>query len=52
MTEPTDVTDEIDKYRHHITPGMTPGDFAQLLPEHLRRPYWEAWLDEWFTADD
>jgi hypothetical protein len=46
----TDI-EEIERLRsEHGRPGMTAGEFAELLPEHLRRPYWRMKLDEWFRA--
>lgn len=40
---------EIERLRQELgEPGMTAGEFAPLLPEHLRRPYWRMKLDQWF----
>lgn len=46
----TDI-EEIEQLRNkHARPGMTAGEFAELLPEHLRRPYWRMKIDEWFRT--
>lgn len=45
-----DVAAEIQQYRERLaTPEMTAGEFNDLLPEHLRVPYWEMKLDELFS---
>ncbi len=42
-----DVTAEIEEHRSRLaTPGMTAGEFAALLPEHLRQPYWHMKIAE------
>ena len=48
MPEPTpEELAEIEHYRRlYVTPNMPAGEFAELLPEHLRRPYWALKLDE------
>lgn len=44
--------DEIERLRKsHATPGMTAGEFAELLPEHLRQPYWHSKIAEYVAAE-
>jgi hypothetical protein len=31
-------------------PGITVGEAAPLLPEHLRQPFWERAVDRYLTA--
>jgi hypothetical protein len=39
--------DEIDRLRTELgRPGMTAGEFAELLPEHLRQPYWRTKIEQ------
>jgi hypothetical protein len=43
----SDLAAEIEGYRARlVTPGMTAGEFAALLPEHLRGPYWNVKIGE------
>jgi hypothetical protein len=43
---------EIEEYRRkYVTPGMTAGQFSQLLPEHLQRPYWAQKIEELLDSD-
>lgn len=40
---------EIERLRvKHVRPGMTAGEFAELLPEHLRQPYWRTRIERWY----
>jgi hypothetical protein len=40
--------DEIERLRRELgRPGMTAGEFAELLPEHLRQPYWHTKIEQW-----
>lgn len=32
-------------------PGMTAGEFAPYLPEHLRQPYWKQKIRELFIRE-
>lgn len=42
---------EIERLREELVkPGMTAGEFAALLPEHLRQPYWRTKIDELFRG--
>lgn len=44
---------EIESYRKRlIRPGMTAGEFAALLPEHLRQPYWRSKIAEVAFRED
>jgi hypothetical protein len=44
-----DALVEIERLREELgKPGMTAGEFAPLLPEHLRGPYWRMKIEEWF----
>lgn len=36
----------------YATPGMTAGEFAPLLPEHLRHEYWITKLTQYFEAQE
>jgi hypothetical protein len=39
--------EEIEELRRQLVrPGMTAGEFAELLPERLRGPYWRTKLAE------
>ena len=41
----------IDCHRdRYATPGMTAGEFARLLPDHLKAPYWERKLSEYLDG--
>ena len=47
------VAAEIEKYqRRYVTPGMTVGGFAPLLPEHLRQAYYDMKIEEALDADE
>lgn len=47
MADAVTDADDIERYRReHITPGMTAGEFAQLLPEHLRSTYWHQKIEQ------
>ena len=40
--------EEIERLRaEHERPGMTAREFAELLPEHLRQPYWRTKTEQW-----
>lgn len=42
---------EIERLREELgKPLMTAGEFAELLPEHLRQTYWRTKIDEWFRG--
>jgi hypothetical protein len=48
------VTDleEIEELRRQLArPGMTAGEFAELLPERLRGPYWHMKIGELCRAE-
>lgn len=46
------VASEIEEHRQRlVTPGMTAGEFAALLPPHLRQPYWAVKLEELLATD-
>lgn len=50
--EPSHQDDCIECHRRrYATPGMTAGEFAECLPEHLRQEYWRQKLDEYFTRE-
>lgn len=39
--------DDIERYRRElVTPGMTAGEFAMLLPERLRPTYWRQKIEQ------
>lgn len=45
--ETTDELAEIADYRRRFAePGMLAGEFAELLPQRLRQPYWESKIRE------
>ena len=44
--------EELDEARERLgRPGMTAGELAPLLPEHLRSLYWRRKVDEFFAAE-
>ena len=45
--------EELDEARARLgKPGMTAGELAPLLPEHLRSLYWRRKLDAYFDAQE
>lgn len=53
MSDDTDQYPElIERARQRlVTSGMTAGEFAALLPEHLRQPYWSMKIAEVCRAE-
>lgn len=50
---PADIVEQIEDHRRRLaTPGMTAGQFAELLPERLRQPYWRSRIDEYFATQE
>jgi hypothetical protein len=46
------LNEELEAAKEQLgRPGMTAGEMATLLPEHLRSLYWRQKLDEYFTRE-
>lgn len=45
------VACHVQVIRDHNQPGMTNGDVAALLPEHLRGPFWDQTIDGYMANE-